>query len=96
MEDEYRAFRAWSDHCNDEGELSKHTALAKQRLDQLHYRNEKSMTCERYTELLIKCFQKLHKDIDQRYSDHQKVEKFLKGITTQDPELSGAKAVIDM
>jgi len=95
-EDGRQAFRAWSDHYNGEGELSKRTALAKQRLDQLHYRNEKSMTFERYTELLTKCFQTLHKDVDQRYSDRQKVEKFLKGITTQEPELSGAKAVIDM
>ena len=54
------------------------------------------MTFERYTELLTKCFQTLHKDVDQRYSDHQKVEKVLKGITMQEPELSGAKAVIDM
>ena len=40
-EDGRQAFRAWSDHYNGEGELSKRTALAKQRLDQLHYRNEK-------------------------------------------------------
>ena len=36
MEDGRRAFRACSDHINGEGELSKRTALAKQRLDQLH------------------------------------------------------------
>ena len=90
-----QAFRAWSDHYNGEGELSKRTALAKQRLEQLHYKNEKSMTFERYTELMTKCFQTLHKDEDQRYSDRQKVEKFLKGIMTQEAELAGAKAVVD-
>ena len=95
-EDGRQAFRAWSNHYNDEGELNKRTALAKQRLEQLHYKNEKSMTFERYTELMTKCFQTLHKDADQRYSDRQKVEKFLKGVMVQEPELAGAKAVIDM
>ena len=69
-----QAFRAWSDHYNGEGELSKRTALAKQQLEQLHYKNEKSMTFERYTELLTKCFQTLHKDEDERYSDRQKLK----------------------
>ena len=61
MEDGHQAFRAWSNHYNGEGALSKRTALAKQRLDQLHYKNEKSMTFERYTELMTQCFQMLHK-----------------------------------
>ena len=36
MEDGHQVFRAWSNHYNGEGELSQLTALAKQRLEQLH------------------------------------------------------------
>ena len=45
---------------------------------------------------MTKSFQTMHKDANQRHSDRQKVEKFLKGVMVQDPELAGAKAVIDM
>ena len=38
-----RAFLAWSDHYNGQGELSKRTSLAKARLQGLHYKNEQSM-----------------------------------------------------
>ena len=89
------AYLEWSDHYNGPGELSERTALAKSRLASLHYKNERSMTFERYIELLAKCFNTLHKDPDQRLSDRQKVETLLKGITTPDTELQGAKAVID-
>ena len=55
-EDGRQAFRAWSNHYNGEGELSKRTALARQHLDKLHYKNEKSMTFGQCTELMTKCF----------------------------------------
>jgi hypothetical protein len=42
-----------------------------------------------------KCFNTLHKDINQRYSDCQKVEKLLKAIQCSDPELLATKAIID-
>jgi hypothetical protein len=89
------AYLAWTAHYNGEGELSKRTAIAKARLDQLHYKNERSMSFEKCTEIMTKCFNTLHKDIDQRYSDRQKVEKLLKIIRCQENELSAAKAVID-
>jgi hypothetical protein len=74
-------------HYNGEGELSKQTAIAKSKLDTLHYHNERSMSFERCTEIMTKCFNTLHKDPDQRYSDRQKVEKLLKAIRCTDPEL---------
>jgi uncharacterized membrane protein YgcG len=89
------AYMAWTTHYNGEGELSKRTAIAKSKLETLHYRNERSMSFERCTEIMTKCFNTLHKDPDQRYSDRQKVEKLLKAIRCQDPELLAAKVVID-
>jgi hypothetical protein len=89
------AYMAWTAHYNGEGELSKRTSIAKSRLDGLHYRNERSMSFEKCTELMTKCFNTLHKDIDQRYSERQKVEKLLKAIRCQDSELLAAKVVID-
>jgi hypothetical protein len=89
------AYMAWSAHYNGVGELSKRTAIAKSRLDQLHYKNERSMSFEKCTEIMTKCFNTLHKDPDQRYSPRQKVEKLLKAIKCQDGELLAAKVVID-
>ena len=89
------AYMAWTAHYNGQGELSKRMAIAKTRLDQLHYRNERSMSFEKCTEIMTKCFNTLHKDIDQRYSDRQKVEKLLKAIRCQDAELLAAKSIID-
>jgi hypothetical protein len=54
------------------------------------------MTFERYTELMTKCFHTLWKDPDQALSGHQKVEKLLKGINTQEGQLQGAIAAVDM
>ena len=73
------AFLAWSNHYNGYGELSKRTALAKARLDGLHYKNKRSMSFERYIELLTKSFSILEKDKEERYTERQKVEKLLKG-----------------
>ena len=53
------------------------------------------MSFEKVTEMMTKCFNTLHKDPDDRYSDRQKVEKLLKSIKCQDGELLAAKAVID-
>jgi hypothetical protein len=89
------AYMAWSAHYNRVGELSKRMAIAKTRLDQLHYKNERSMSFEKCTEIMTKCFNTLHKDPDQRYSPRQKVEKLLKAIKCQDGELLAAKVVVD-
>jgi hypothetical protein len=78
------AFWAWCDHYNGQGELSKRTSLAKSRVESLHYKNEQSMSFEKYTELLTKCFTTLDKDPDERVSERQKVERLLKGINTPD------------
>ncbi len=94
-EDGRAAYMAWAAHYNGEGELSKRTAIAKARLNQVHYRNERSMSFEKCTEIMTKCFNTLHKDVDQRFSDRQKVEKLLKAIRCQEAELLAAKAVID-
>jgi hypothetical protein len=61
------AYMAWTTHYNGEGELSKRTAIARSRLEALHYKNEKSMTFEKCTEIMTKCFSTLYKDVDQRY-----------------------------
>jgi hypothetical protein len=53
------------------------------------------MSFEKCTEIMTKCFNTLHKDVDQRFSDRQKVEKLLTAIRCQDAELLAAKAVID-
>jgi transposase-like protein len=89
------AYLAWVEHYNGEGDLSKRMAIAKSRLDTVHYRNERSMSFERCTEIMTKCFNTLHKDPNQRYSNCQKVEKLLKAIRCTDPELLAAKAIID-
>jgi hypothetical protein len=94
-EDGRAAFQAWTDHYNGEGELSKRTAMAKAKLEQIHYKNERILSFEKVTEIMTKCFNTLHKDVDQRYSDRQKVEKLLKAIQCQDAELIASKSVID-
>ena len=93
-EDGRAAFWAWSNHYNGQGELSKRTSLAKSRVETLHYKNEQSISFEKYTELLTKCFTTLDKDPDERVSNRQKIERLLKGIKTPDTELLACKAVI--
>jgi hypothetical protein len=44
---------------------------------------------------MTKCFNTLHKDVDQHYLECQKVEKLLKAIRCQDAKLLAAKVVID-
>ena len=82
-----QAFKAWVGHYNGTGELSKRTALAKSKLESLHYKNERSMSFEHYTELLTKCFSTLDKDIEENLLEIQKVHALLKGIKTRYMEL---------
>ncbi len=88
------AFWAWSNHYNGQGELSKRTGLAKASLANLHYKNERSMSFERYVSLMTKAFTTLNKDEEERLSQTKQVEKLLNGIKTPDAELTAAKAVI--
>jgi hypothetical protein len=53
------------------------------------------MSFERFTKIMTKCFNTLHKDLDQQFSDCQKVEKLLKAICCLGPELLAAKAIIN-
>jgi hypothetical protein len=90
------AYLAWIAHyTNGEGELSKRTALAKAKLENLHYKNERSMSFERCAEIMTKCFNTLHKDPDQIYSDQRKLEKLLKAICCTDRELIAANVFVD-
>ena len=73
-----------ADHYSGTGELSKRAALAKSKIESLHYKNERSMSFERYTELLTKCLSTLDKYIDEKLSYIQRVNALLKGIKTQD------------
>ena len=50
----WAAFQSWVDHYNGAGELKKRTDMAKTRMKELHHKNEKSMSFERYTEMIIK------------------------------------------
>jgi hypothetical protein len=86
------AYLAWIAHYDGEGELSKRTALAKAKLETLHYKSERSLSFEWCTEMMMKCFHTLHKDPDQRYySEQRKVEKLLTAI----PELTAAKVLTE-
>ena len=89
------AFKAWMDHYNGEGKLSKHTAIVKTKLDQVHYKNKYSMSFEKCTKIMTRCFNMFHKDLNQHYLDHQKVEKLLKTIQCQETELMVVKSLID-
>ena len=88
------AFQAWSNHYNGQGELSKRTAIAKARIEQLHYKNEQSLSFEKYTERLTKAFTTLGKDREEALTGRKQVEHLLKGIKTSDTELIASKAIM--
>ena len=69
--------------------------MVKAKLDQIHYKNEYILSFEKVLEIMTKCFNTLHKDADQHYSNHQKVEKLLKAIQCQDAKLISAKSIIN-
>jgi hypothetical protein len=62
MENGRGAFLAWTSHYNGQGELSKHTAMAKARIKSLFYKNEHSLSFEKVMEILSKSFSTLDKD----------------------------------
>jgi hypothetical protein len=66
MENGCGAFLAWTSHYNGQGELSKHTAMAKARIKSLFYKNEHSLSFEKVMEILSKSFSTLDKDPDER------------------------------
>ena len=56
-------------------------------MKELHYKNKPSMSFERYTEMIIKCFSTLDKDEDYKLSDQQKFNAIINGIKVQDVQL---------
>ena len=64
-EDGQGAFQAWSDHYNGQGELSKHMALAKTKLKDLFYKNERGMSFKNYSSKMKCCFQMLDRDPEE-------------------------------
>jgi hypothetical protein len=88
------AFLAWATHYNGQGELSKRMAMAKAKIKNLFYKNEWSLTFEKVMEILSKLFSILDKDLDERLSKCQKVEKLLSCIQTQDMEMVAQKSII--
>jgi hypothetical protein len=89
MENRCRAFLAWMSHYNGQGELLKHTAMAKARIKSLFYKNEHSLLFEKVMEILSKSF-----SMYKRYSECQKVEKLLQCIQMPDMEVVAQKSVI--
>jgi hypothetical protein len=57
------------EHYHSEGKLSKWTVMAKSKLENLPYKNKRSMSFEHYTEIMTKFFNTLHKYLDQQFSD---------------------------
>jgi hypothetical protein len=94
MENGRGAFLAWATHYNGQGELSKRTAMAKAKIKNLFYKNERSLTFKKVMEILLKLFSILDKDPDERLSECQKVEKLLSCIQTQDMEMVAQKSII--
>jgi hypothetical protein len=88
------AFLAWTSHYNGQGELSKHTAMAKARIKSIFYKNERSLSFEKVMVILSKSFSTLDKDPDERYSECQKVEKLLQCIQMPGMEVVAQKSVI--
>jgi hypothetical protein len=95
MENGRRAFLAWMSHYNGQGELLKCMAMAKARIKSLFYKNKhRSLSFEKVMEILSKSFSTLDKDLDERYSECQKVEKLLQCIQMPDMEVVAQKSVI--
>jgi hypothetical protein len=94
MENGCGAFLAWMSHYNGQGELSKHTAMAKARIKSLFYKNEHSLSFGKVMEIFSKSFSTLDKDPDERYSEHQKMEKLLQCIQMPDMEVVAQNSVI--
>jgi hypothetical protein len=74
-------YLAWIANYIGEGELSKKermARIAKAKLENLHYKKERSMIFERCTEIMTRkwCFNTLHMDPGQRYSYQRMVENF--------------------
>ena len=63
-------------------------------MEELHYKNKQSMSFEKYTVMIIKCFSTLDKDEYENLSDQQKVNDIINGIKVQDVQLMEATSNI--
>ena len=63
-------------------------------MKELHYKNEQSISFEKYTEMIIKCFSTLDKGEDEKLSDQQKVNAIINSIKVQDVHLMAATSYI--
>ena len=63
-------------------------------MTELHYKNEQSMSFEKYTEMIIKCFSTLDKDEDEKLSNQQKVNAIINDISVQDMPVMAATSYI--
>ena len=63
-------------------------------MKELHYKNEQSMSFEKYTEMVIKCFSTLDKDEGEKLSDQKKFNAIINGIRVQDVQLMAATSYI--
>jgi hypothetical protein len=48
------AYMAWTEHYSGKGELNKRMAMAMSKLENLHYKNKRSMSFERCTKIMTK------------------------------------------
>jgi hypothetical protein len=75
--------------------LSKHTELAKAKIEKLFYKNEGSLSFKMVMEILMKAFcSTLGKNPDEAYSGCHKVKKLLAVIQSSDVEVAAQKSVI--
>jgi hypothetical protein len=89
------AFLVWADHYNGQGELLKHMAMAKVKIKSLFYKKKCSLSFDKVMdEILSKSFSTVDKDLNERYSECQKVDKLLQCIQMLDMKVVAQKSVI--
>jgi hypothetical protein len=81
-------------HYDGTGELNKRVERAKEEMNRLHYKDEKSYPFERYITKLKENFFILAKDTDEALTGKQKVEKMMNGLRSTDTNIVSARTVI--
>jgi hypothetical protein len=81
-------------HYDGTGELNKRLERAKEEMNRLHYKDEKSYPFERYITKLKENFFILAKDADEALTGKQKVEKMMNGLRSTDTSIISARTVI--
>jgi hypothetical protein len=81
-------------HYDGTGELNKRVERAKEEMNRLHYKDEKSYPFERYITKLKENFFILTKDPDETLTGKQKVEKMMNGLRSTDTNIVSARTVI--